>query len=90
MAAAKNARRGRWKDPMGKLHVLLTKAFPEHQTKSYAVLDIAWLAAKLKVTDEAVYKWLRDDQLPSLARARAICAIRGCRLKLDDLLPFVA
>ena len=88
--AAKNERKGRWKKPMGKLHVLLTKAFPEHRTASYDVLDIAWLASKLKVTDEGIYKWLRDDQLPSLARARAIVAIRGCRIELDDLLPFVA
>jgi len=88
--AAKNERRGRCKKPMGKLHVLIANAFPEHRTASYDVLDIAWLAKKLKVTDEAIYKWLRDDQLPSLARARAIVAIRGCRIKLDELLPFVA
>jgi len=79
----------RFSEPKGKLHVLLARAFPEHRTATYDLFDIAWLAQKLKVTDEAVYVWLRNDKLPSLARARDILKIRGCRVDIDDLLPFV-
>lgn len=75
-------------EPMSPLHILLTKAFPEHRTASYDVLDIKWLAGKMECTDEGVYTWLRDNCLP-MKRARALVAIRGCRIKLDEILPFV-
>lgn len=89
MASAKNPRKKALKEPMGKLHILLARAFPEHRTASYNVLDIPWLANKLKVTDEAVYTWLRNDELP-FGRAEQISKIRGCRITLADLLPYVS
>lgn len=94
MAAAKKtakkkaAPRGRF-EPMSKLHILLAKAFPEHRTAKYDVLDIDWLAGKLGVTDEGVYTWLRQGVLP-MKRARQIVKIKGCRVTLDDILPFVS
>lgn len=73
---------------MGDLHVLLTKAFPKRRTQSYAVLDVAWLARKLKVTDEGVYTWLRENKLP-YKRALAITEIDECNIDIKKLMPFV-
>lgn len=80
---------GKWKEPMGKLHVLLAKAFPEHRTATYDVLDIEWLSKKLKITEESIYNWLRNDSIP-FVRAEQIVAIRGCRVKLDAFLPYIS
>lgn len=82
--AAKN----RWSKPKGKVHALLARAFPEHRTKDYDVFNVEWLATKLEMTEEGIYKWLREDRLP-LKRARQIVKIRGCRISLDDLMPYV-
>lgn len=87
MAAAKK-RKGRWSAPMGELHILLARAFPKRRTQSYAVLDVAWLAKKLKVTDEGVYTWLRENKLP-YKRAQAICEIEECTIDIKKLMPFV-
>lgn len=78
----------RWSKPMGKLHILFAKAFPEHRTKDYDVFNVEWLATKLEMTEEGIYKWLRDDRIP-LKRARQIVKIRGCRIELEDLMPYV-
>lgn len=86
--APKKQQRGRY-EPMSKLHLLLAKAFPEHRTAKYDVLDIEWLAAKMAVTDEGVYTWLRAGVLP-MKRARQMVKIKGCRIQLEDLLPFVS
>lgn len=85
MAKAKN----RWSEPKGDLHKLLTQAFPERRTASYDVLDIGWLAAKLEMSEEGIYKWLREDTLPT-KRARQIVKIKGCRKTFDDFLPHIA
>lgn len=94
MAAAKKspkkppAKRDRH-EPLSKLHILIAKAFPEHRTAKYDVLDIEWLASKMGVSDEGVYTWLRANSLP-MKRARQIVKIKGCRIDLEALLPFVS
>lgn len=88
-AKSKKLVAGKWKEPMGKLHVLLAKAFPEHRTATYDVLDIEWLAGKMKVTEESIYNWLRNDAIP-FVRAEQLVKIRGCRIELEDLLPYIS
>ncbi len=75
------------KTPKISLHAVLTKAFPDHLTVKHQVLDIEWLAKKLKITSEAIYTWFRDDKIP-FARATAVCKIAGCQIELDVLLPY--
>jgi len=85
----KSVSKGRWTKPMGELHILLANAFPEARTAKYDVLDVEWLAKKLKVTDEGVYTWLRNNALP-FKRAEQIVGIDGCRKKLKDFLPYIS
>lgn len=80
--------KGRFR-PMSDLHVLLARAFPEHRTADYDVFDVAWLAKKLKITEQGVYRWLRDNELPA-SRAKQIVKIKGCRKKLSDFLPYMS
>lgn len=77
----------RWK-PLGTLHVLLGDAFPDRRTDDHEVLDVAWLAKKLKMSEEGIYKWLRQNRL-TIARARQIVALKECDRELDDFLPFI-
>lgn len=86
MAAKKTV--SRFAEPMSDLHKLLTQAFPEHRTATHEVLDITWLAKKLKMSREGFYKYLRAGTIP-MKRARQITEIRGCRKQLKDFLPYI-
>lgn len=80
--------KGRWKKPMGKLHVLLANSFPTKRTAAYSVLNIEWLAEKLGMSEEGVYKWLREDRIP-FKRAKQIAKMRECTAEFEDFLPFI-
>lgn len=73
---------------LGELHDLLERAFPDHRRPTFDILDIAWLSKQLRVTDEAIYTWCRNNTL-QMKRARQIVEIEGCRISLKALLPFV-
>lgn len=81
-------KKGRWDQPMTELHAHLAKCFPEHRTATHDVLDVTWLAKKMKMSREGLYKYLRAGKL-SAARARQICAIAGCRKKFETFVPFL-
>lgn len=73
---------------LGKLHALLKTAFPNRRSGAYDVFDVLWLANQIGVTDEAIYYWFREESMP-MKRARAIVAVKGCKISLGKLLPFV-
>lgn len=82
--------RSKWSKKGRELQGLFAKAFPEHRTADYDVFDITWLAKKLKMkSTEGIYKWFREGHMP-YKRAAQIADIPGCRIKLADLLPYVA
>lgn len=77
----------------GDLHKLLKKIFPQYRTARNNVFDVKRLAAELKMTPEAIYKWLRQDSLPP-KRARQIVALAAegravPPATIEDFLPFL-
>jgi predicted DNA-binding transcriptional regulator AlpA len=76
-------------EPRSELRMLLFGALPEHRTATHGILDVVRLAEQLDVTDEAIYRWLRAGELP-FKRAAQIVKIKGCRITLEDILPFVS
>lgn len=75
--------------PMGGLHVLLAKAFPDKRTAGYDVFDVKWLARQLDITEEGIYSYLRQNTLP-FKRAEQIAELPECKKRLQDFLPFVS
>lgn len=75
--------------PMGGLHVLLARSFPDQRTADYDVFDVKWLARQLEMTEEGVYSYLRQNTLP-FKRAEQIVELPGCKKRLQDFLPFVS
>lgn len=82
-------KKGRWDQPMTPLHAHLAKCFPEHRTATHDVLDVSWLATKLRMSREGLYKYLRAGKL-SATRARQIVAIKGCRKTYESFIDFLA
>jgi len=72
----------------GGLYKVLFKAFPGRRTLQEEVFDVKWLAEKLSISTESIYKWIRADKLP-LRRAREILKLKGCRVTLEDFFPHV-
>lgn len=78
----------------GELHNLLKTLFPELRTKRDNVFDVSAFAAKVNMTDEGVYKWLRADQLPARRARQIVELVNEGRRKpvcsLEDFLPFIS
>ncbi len=89
MASKSNQSQSRWAQPMSDLHILVSKCFPEHRTQTHDVVDITWLAKKLKMSREGFYKYLRANAMP-VARVRQLVALPGCRKKFADFTDFLA
>lgn len=86
MAAARKDRRSR---KMGRLHSLLTETFPTKKNEAGEFISVAWLAGKLGMSSEGLYKYLREDALPA-KRVRQIVALKGCTKEFEDFIDFIA
>jgi hypothetical protein len=71
----------------GPLNDLLWEIFPDHRTPQ-GVFDVQRLAADIERTNEAVYKWLRDNKITPDGVKR-LCKAAGRRAKQADFLPFL-
>ncbi len=74
---------------MGKLHLLLTEAFPDRMNESGNFVSVSWLSERLGMSNEGFYKYLREDELPA-KRVRQIIKIKGCTKQFEDFIDFIA
>lgn len=84
MSQSKAKIEGRFDRYLGKLHQVLSEAFPTRLTAQHRVLDVVWLAQKLGMTKQGVYRWLKEDSIPYL-QAMRILSIKGCQITIEDL-----
>lgn len=70
---------------LGPLHSLLLLACPPDEKGKRS---IPVLARALGISNEGIYKWIRQERMPS-KRARQIVEMSGGRASIDDFFPFI-
>lgn len=68
------------------LYKLLFQRLPAYRDRGR--LDVPAVAAELKVSRAAVYRWLKQNRLPSRQARRFIATFSGA-LSIKDLISFV-
>lgn len=84
MTTRRDKRTGR----MGKLHDLLSDCFPKRRNEGGDFIDVKWLAGKLGMSEEGVYKYFRRDKIPA-KRVRQIVKLSGFQGSFEDFIDYL-